>query len=119
MEVYAQHTKFFNSINHDICPREAFLTDLKQEITLFQEAGCHIIVMLNGNEDMHRGLLSQTFNTLQLREVILQRQENRAPSTYRRNNNEVPIDGIRASLGIEIKTGGYFAFDKVITGTDH
>ncbi len=119
MGVYTQHTKCFNSINCDICLREAFLTNLKQEITLFQEAGSHIIVMLDGNEDMHRGLLSQTFNTLQLREVILQCHRNRAHSTYRRNTNEVPIDGIWASLGIEIKAGGYFAFDEIMTGTDH
>jgi hypothetical protein len=54
-----------------------------------------------------------------LRKVILQRHGNNAPSTYRRNTKEVPIDGIWASLGIEIKAGGYLDFDEVVTGTDH
>jgi hypothetical protein len=67
--------------------------------------------MLDGNEDMHRGLFSQTFCSLQLREVLLQRHGNKAPSTYRRNTNDIPIDGIWASLGIEIIAGGYFDYD--------
>jgi hypothetical protein len=119
MGVYTQHTKFFNSTGREECPREAFITDLSQEISKMQEQGCHIIVMLDGNEDMCRGNLAKTLRSLLLREVILERHGNHAPSTYRRNTREIPIDGIWASLGTDIKAGGYFAFDKVIPGTDH
>jgi hypothetical protein len=64
MGVYAQQSKYFNSIDCDICPREAFILDLKQEILLFQEAGHHIILMLDGNKDMRRRKLSQTLHFL-------------------------------------------------------
>jgi hypothetical protein len=59
MGVYAQQAKYFNSINCTACPRDAFLTDLKEDITKFQEAGDQIIIMLDGNKDMRRGPLSQ------------------------------------------------------------
>ncbi len=119
MGAYAQHSKYFNSISRNICPREAFLQDLHEEIGRFQEQGRHIIVMLDGNEDMRRGKLSQTFTNLHLREVIIQKHGRLAPSIYRRNTKDVPIDGIWASLGLNITSGGYFAMDEVITGTDH
>jgi hypothetical protein len=47
--VYAQHSKYFNTIKRNICPREAFLIDLKNEIILLQESGNHLIVMVDGN----------------------------------------------------------------------
>jgi hypothetical protein len=119
MGAYAQHSKYFNSISRNICPREAFLQDLQKEIEQFQEQGHHIIVMIDGNEDMRRGKLYLTFTNLHLREVILQKHGRRAPSTYRRNTKDIPIDGIWASLGLNITSGGYFAMDEVITGTDH
>jgi hypothetical protein len=120
MGTYAQHSRHFNSIDRDICPREAFILDLKQDILVFLNAGHHIIVMLDANEDMRRGQLSVTFQSIHLREVILQRHGHKAPSTYRRNTKKnVPIDGIWASPGVHIKAGGYFSFDEVISGTDH
>ncbi len=119
MGVYAQHAKYFNLINRDSCPRQAFLDDLKQEIIRLQQEGHNIILMLDGNEDMRRGPLKILLTSLLLKEVILQRHGNRAPSTYRRNSKDVPIDGIWASLNIDITAGGYFAFDEVISATDH
>jgi hypothetical protein len=119
MGVYAQHSKYFNSINRDECPRFAFLTDLHDIISKFLEEKSHIILMLDGNEDMHKGNLANKLHNLQLREVILEKHGHKAPSTYRRNTKEVPIDGIWASTGIQIKAGGYFDFDEVITNTDH
>jgi hypothetical protein len=119
MGVYAQQAKYFNSIGRDMCPRNAFIIDLKQDLSLLMEAGHHVILMLDSNEDMRRGPVSQALQDLQLQEVILERHGLNAPSTYRCNTNEVPIDGIWASTGIDIKAGGYFSFDKVISGTDH
>jgi hypothetical protein len=88
MGTYAQHSRHFNSIDRDICPREAFILDLKQDILVFLNAGHHIIVMLDANEDMRRGQLSVTFQSIHLREVILQRHGHKAPSTYRRNTKK-------------------------------
>jgi hypothetical protein len=119
MGVYAQQAKYFNSIGRDICPRQAFIVDLKHVLSLLMEAGHHVILTLESNEDIRRGPVSQALQDLQLREVILEQHGQNAPSTYRRNTNEVPIDGIWATKGIEIKKAGYFAFDEVISGTDH
>jgi hypothetical protein len=119
MGVYAQHSKYFNSIHWDICPREAFLMDLKNEILTLQEAGKHLIVLLDGNEDMRRGQLANIFSSIHLHEVILQKDGLNAPSTYRRNMTDTPIEGIWASAGIDITAGGYFKMDEVIIGTDH
>jgi hypothetical protein len=120
MGVYEQHSKHYNSLNRDTCPREAFLLDLKQDIMKLMEAGHHIILMLDGNEDMRKGNLAYTLtHALQLREAILQKHGQNAPSTYRRNTKNVPIDGIWVSPRIEIKAGGYFDFDEVISGSDH
>jgi hypothetical protein len=119
MGVYAQHAKYFNSIECDICPRETFLIDLRAEILKFQEVGHQLILMLNGIQDMRRGHLSNTLRSLQLREAILQKHGRRAPSTYKRNTKDIPIDGIWVSLTINITAGGYFAMDEVIPRTDH
>jgi hypothetical protein len=75
MGVYAQHCKYFNSINQDICPREAFITDLTEEITKFKANGDHVVVMLDGNEDMRRGDIQCHFTNLQLRELSYKNME--------------------------------------------
>jgi hypothetical protein len=38
MGVYAQHSKYFNSIDQNTCPRQAFLDDLQQEIIHQQQS---------------------------------------------------------------------------------
>jgi hypothetical protein len=119
MGVYAQHAKYFNSIECNICPREAFLIDLKMDIIKFQEAGHHLILMIDGNEDMRRGHLAKTLSSLQLKEAILKKHGTKAPSTYKRNTRDIPIDGIWVSLTLNIIAGGYFAMDEVIPRTDH
>jgi hypothetical protein len=48
--VYAQHNKYFSSIERQVCPREAFITDLCQDISSILESGSHLIVMLDGNK---------------------------------------------------------------------
>jgi hypothetical protein len=75
--------------------------------------------MLDGNEDMRRGPLARILHSANLREVIMEKHGTNAPSTYRRNTNNVPIDGIWASRGIVIQSGGYCAYDEIISGTDH
>jgi hypothetical protein len=119
MGVYSQHSKYFNYVNRDVFPREAFIIDLRDEILQLQETGTHLIIMLDGNEDMRSGHLSKALTSLHLREAILQKHGNTTPSTYRRNTKDVPIDGIWISQSLYILKGGYLDFDEVIFGTDH
>ena len=117
--VYAQHRQFFNTINDERCPRSAFLTDLCLEINKFKGEGDHIILLLDGNQDMRQGTLASRLQDCDLREVILEKFGNNAPSTYRRNTSRTPIDGIWASPSINIEGGGYFLFDEVFPDTYH
>jgi hypothetical protein len=119
MGVYSQHSKYFNYVNRDVFPREAFIIDLRDEILQLQETGTHLIIMLDGNEDMRSGHLSKALTSLHLREAIFQKHGNTTPSTYRRNTKDVPIDGIWISQSLDILKGGYLDFDEVIFGTDH
>ena len=75
--------------------------------------------MLDGNDDMRRGEVHRSLTACQLRECILEKHKNKVVNTYRRNTKNVPIDGIWISPNLEIKAGGYFAFDEVFQGTDH
>jgi hypothetical protein len=117
--VYAQHKQYLQSRDDDRCPRLAFLEDLCKEIEAFKEEGDNIILMLDGNDDMRRGDIHRAFTNCNLHECLLERHGNRAVNTYRRNDKNVPIDGIWASPSIDIKAGGYLAFDEVFPGTDH
>ncbi len=81
--------------------------------------GGHIILLLDGNEDVQTGSVCKHLTGCQLRELILERHGPDAPSTYHRNNNKVPIDGILATPGIKIMAGGYCDFDEVFFNTDH
>jgi hypothetical protein len=53
--VYAQHKLYFNSTNDHRCPRAAFIKDLCKEIRNFKSEGDHVILLLDGNADMHKG----------------------------------------------------------------
>ena len=81
--------------------------------------GEHVILMLDGNADMRDSFLSNTFQLVHLRELILHRHDNQGPSTFRRNNSNTPIDGIWASAGISILKGGYLDYDQVLMGANH
>jgi Reverse transcriptase (RNA-dependent DNA polymerase) len=119
LSVYAQHRHFLNQ-NHDTrCPRLAFLQDICAEIREFMEWGDQVILMLDGNTDMRYSDLSSAFESCQLKEAILDKHGHNAPSTFRRNNTDTPIDGIWASPGIKIAKGGYFPYDSAFLGTDH
>jgi hypothetical protein len=117
--VYAQQHLYFTSQGIDKCPREAFLSDLATDIHQSMENGTHILLLLDGNEDMRGSAISRCFSNLHLHEALFTRHGTNAPSTYKRNSRDIPIDGIWASPGLTINIGGYFPFDKVFLGTDH
>jgi hypothetical protein len=117
--VYAQHKIYFNSIEDQRCPRAAFIQDLCEAINGFKSEGDHIILLLDGNSDMHKGPLAVSLSECNLREVLLDKYGLNAPSTYRRNQTPTPIDGIWASPNVNIEGGGYFLFDEVFQDMGH
>jgi hypothetical protein len=117
--VYVQHRQLFLSNRHDICPRQAFLTDLSQEIQESLNAGYHLIVLLDANDDMRNSNTSMTLSHLTLREAIMDHHGSLAPSTYKQNSSHTPIDGIWISPGLDITGGGYLPFDQLFSDTDH
>jgi hypothetical protein len=116
--VYAQQNAFFHSINREICPRHAFLSDLIVDIKKFLDMGDHIILMLDGNSNMKGSDLSRALTQLSLVEAILERHGSDGPATHKRNSTKTPIDGIWLSPGLRIERGGYFEYDEVIP-SDH
>ncbi len=68
---------------------------------------------------MKQSDLKNAFNSLTMKEVILDKHGLQGPSTFRRNNTKTPIDGIWATPNISILAGGYFDYDEVILNTDH
>jgi hypothetical protein len=117
--VHAQHRTYFNSLNVDKCPRQAFLDDLCIDIRLAQEEGDNTVVMLDGNEDMRSGKVYEAFHNCNLHEATIHRHGTTTPSTYIRNTNMVPIDGIWCNPSLSISAGGYCEFDQVFFNTDH
>ncbi len=117
--VYAQHRQQFNMMNDNRCPRIAFLQDLCKEIESFKELGDHIMLLVDGNSNMCRSDLQEQLTNCQLTEVFLQKHGLQGPSTYRRNNQRIPIDGIWTSPNLTITAGGYFTYDEVFINTGH
>jgi hypothetical protein len=91
--VHAQHMAYFNSIKADICPRQAFLEDLCVD-GKGQEERDNIVVMLDGDKDMRSGKLFEALSSCNLHEAIIHCHVTNTPSTYNRNSNNIPIDGI-------------------------
>ncbi len=116
--VYAQQNSYFHSVNRSICPRHAFLTDLREAINQGLEAGDHLIILMDGNSNMKKSDLSTMLQQLHLQEIILYKHGMSGPATHKRNSTSSPIDGIRMSQGLHIETCGYFAYDQVIA-SDH
>lgn len=69
--VYAQHKVYFNFIEDQRCPRAAFIQDLCVAINSFKNEGDHIILLLDGNSDMCKGLLAASLSDCNLHEVLL------------------------------------------------
>jgi hypothetical protein len=68
---------------------------------------------------MKKSDLQSALESCTLKEAIINKHGRNGPSTYRRNNNRKPIDGIWTSPSIEILAGGYFDYDEVFLNSDH
>jgi hypothetical protein len=92
-------------------PIEALTEDLAKAIQVWKEAGDHIIIGMDANEDVRYGGINLAFKGLGLREAILDKHSDKSPpATQNRNTNRQPIDGIWTSVCISISAGGYLPF---------
>jgi hypothetical protein len=67
--------------------------------------------MLDVNGDVRDGAVMQMFLVIGMREVLLNSNSDlAATSTFARNHQNVPIDGIFATPSVLLQGGGYFAF---------
>jgi hypothetical protein len=109
--VYRQHWAHYKSLGTERDPRAAILDDLTTAIQEWRKDGEHIVLMMDANEDVRGTTMTQFLATLQMREVILERNgEDVAPRTHIRGQK--PIDGIFVTDSIDIINGGYASFDQ-------
>jgi hypothetical protein len=100
-------------------PREEILLDLTQELKNWMQAGEHVILMMDCNEDVCSSRIQQFLQDSDIRDIIHERHGNKAPPTYK--DGKVPIDGIFASRSVHCVLGGYASFDEGVQGkrADH
>jgi hypothetical protein len=104
---YSQQVNYLYDQNGDRCPRLAFLEDLSKEIGQWIQAGEQVIVMLDANSDVRDGDVNQMFFEAGMREVLLEiNADLPVTSTFSRNLNNIPIDGIFATSTIQLQAGG-------------
>jgi hypothetical protein len=95
---YSQHINHLYEKDDDQCPRQAFLEDLQADLQKWIQSGEQVLVMLDANEDIRDGAVQQMFTEVGMREVLLEcNADLSATSTYSRNFQDTPIDGIFAT----------------------
>jgi hypothetical protein len=119
LSTYSQHVNYLYEKDDDRCPRQAFLDDLKIELKKWIQAGEQVIVMLDTNGGIRDGTIQQMFFEVAMREVLLElNSELPVTSTFCRNFQDIPIDGVFATPSIHARGGGYFPFGEG-PGQDH
>ena len=109
--VFHQQARGLSQTGDHRNPIEALLKDLTEAILVWKEAGDHIIIGMDANEDVRDGEVNTTFEGLGLREAILDKHKDKSPpATQNRNTKRQPIDGIWISSCIFISAGGYLPF---------
>jgi len=109
LTVYQQHIRKLTSLQRYECPREAILTDLGKEITIWQDEGDHIILLSDINDDVTGIEVQPWAAKLGLVEAVTWLHTSNPPPTYQRGRR--PIDGIFvASKLLHKAAGGYFGF---------
>jgi hypothetical protein len=91
------------------CPRMQMIDDLTEEIKEWLDNGEQIILMIDLNDDVTRGLAHDKLKAIGLQESITTRHGNSQPSTCNRGNKA--IDGMYVSSTIMIQKGGYCPFN--------
>ena len=80
-----------------------------------QNAGDHMVIAMDANDDLRNGPVKRLMARQGLREAILTKHRDKPTvATYNRNHDGKPIDGIFATTGLTIIAGGYYAFDEAM-----
>jgi hypothetical protein len=109
--VFHQQARGLSKTGDHRNPIDALTQDLADAINEWKEAGDHIIIGMDANEDVRTGDINALFEGLGLREAILDKHKDKSPpATQNRNTKRQPIDGIWVSACISISAGGYLAF---------
>ena len=114
--VYAQHLAKLAELNDDRDPLKAFDEDLYDALSEWRDEGDSIILRIDFNDDVRARSTTERFESLQMREVLLERHGVKGPETYA--DGSCPVDGIFASDNINIAGGGYLEFG-AFADTDH
>mmetsp|Transcript_13591 Transcript_13591/g.25469 ORF Transcript_13591/g.25469 Transcript_13591/m.25469 type:complete len:226 (-) Transcript_13591:111-788(-) len=108
--VYSQQLNYFNKIGEVWEPRAAFFEDLGKEIETWKAAGDQVLFFANINKDVRDPAIVSFFKKLGMRELLLEHHgKDLPPSTI---EGSKPIDGIWATRGIDIQSGGSLSHDK-------
>ena len=92
-------------------PRAALYEDLFMECTEWMDEGDQLIIGIDANEDVRIGATAEFFQTLGMREAILDKHsQSSPPATHNRNNQRQPIDGLFVTPGLQAVAAGYSAF---------
>jgi exonuclease III len=106
--VYQQHKTYFQSINNDRCPRQAFFEDLETEITAWLATGDQIVISGDINENIFSPRVTALFARHNMRNLIFDRHDpTNAPTTYYRTRSNRIVDGMWATPNIIADRCGY------------
>jgi len=112
--VYAQHHRYFESINCSSCPRVAFLEDLASFISTRRDAGDAILLLGDMNGDIRHPTLQTSMADIDLHELILSRFPNLPPpAMFKRGDRfgKTPIDGAWATDDVSISAASWHPTD--------
>ena len=111
LSVYAQHQWYFLDQGDAQNPRAAFLQDLAMDITIAIMAGEMIIVCGDVNQDVNGNTITSYFASLGLHHLLFLRHlPTTAPATYNWNTTQTSVDGVWASINLNLIRGGYLDF---------
>ena len=121
--VYSQHEYYFNQVAQTPRhrnPRTAFFEDLNDSIMQWMAAGDQIILGLDANEDVHSRTLQEWTGEWGLIDGLQRTHPNlNRVATCNKNKNNVPIDSIWVSPGLQIITAGMTGFGELHSESDH
>ena len=112
--VYSQQLRFLTAKQLDICPRKAWLDDLKAFIQNKIASGIQIILMGDFNENVNSKQIQSWAQSIGLEEIVSSSTENIIAT---QNSGSSPIDGNYVSPSLTVQYSGYLPFG--VFQTDH
>jgi hypothetical protein len=116
---YQQQLRFLRHHTAEFQPRTALYEDLFMECTEWMDEGDQLIIGIDANEDVRTGATAEFFQTLGLRDAILDKHSQLSlPATHNRNDQRQPMDGLFVTPGLQAVEAGYSTF-RVGCPSDH